>query len=79
MDESVQWNESEALLTRVRNELGIDAEGGTEPENFDWASKKNSEFRMEMVRQSDVHERETCWRNWPYKDDGDLSSPPDLD
>jgi hypothetical protein len=79
MDESSQWNESEALLSRIRDELGIDLEGGTEPNNFGWASQKNSELRVEMARQSDVHERETCWRNWPYKDDGDMSSPPRFD
>lgn len=79
MNESSEWNESEALLSRIRHGLGIDAEGGTDPENFEFASKRNAELRMEMVRQSDVHEREICWRNWPYKDDGDVSSPPDLD
>jgi hypothetical protein len=28
MDESSQWNESEALLSKIRSELGIDLEGG---------------------------------------------------
>ncbi|KZF19666.1 phosphotransferase enzyme family protein [Xylona heveae TC161] len=79
MDESSEWNESEALLSRVRSELGIDLEGGTEPENFEWAAQKNAELRLEMLRQCDVHEREICWRNWPYKDDEDVSSPPHLD
>lgn len=79
MDESLQWNESEALLSRVRNGLGIDLEGGTEPDNFEWAYQKNLEPRLEMLRQSQVHERETCWRNWPYKEDEDWSSPPHLD
>lgn len=79
IDDSSHWNDSEALLSRVRTELGIDSEGGTEPDNFEWASRKNWELRLEMLRQSDIHEREICWRNWPYKDDGDVSLPPLLD
>ena len=63
MEESLEWNDSAALLSRVRKELGIDLEGGTEPENFEWANQKNLELRLEMLRQSEVHERETCWRN----------------
>jgi hypothetical protein len=78
MNESSEWNESEALLSTIRNHLGIDLEGGTEPENFEWASQRNAEFRMEMLRQSEEHEREICWRNWPFKDDEDNSSPPSV-
>lgn len=32
----------------------------------------NRQFRMEMLRQAEVDEREICWRNWPYKDDEDV-------
>lgn len=35
----------------------------------------NRQFRMEMLRQAEVDEREICWRNWPYKDE-DESVPP---
>ncbi|OJJ43571.1 hypothetical protein ASPZODRAFT_73818 [Penicilliopsis zonata CBS 506.65] len=73
--ESQEWNESEQLLSRVREHLGIDLEGGTEPENFERAVTANQEFRMEMVRQAEAEEREICWRNWPYKDEGDNSMP----
>ncbi|QVM08533.1 hypothetical protein D8B26_003222 [Coccidioides posadasii str. Silveira] len=78
LKESSEWNESEALLTAVRNDLGIDLEGGTELENYDWASSRNLQFRREMSRQAEVHEREVSWRNWPYKDDDGSSSPPPI-
>lgn len=77
--ESQEWNDSEAVLSTIRNHLGIDLEGGTEPENFDWAAHQNLKFRMEMLCQSEEHEREICWRNWPLKDDDDDSLPPRLD
>lgn len=35
MDESREWNESEALLSRVRDNLGIDLEGGTHPDSLE--------------------------------------------
>ncbi|PYH87708.1 hypothetical protein BO71DRAFT_454520 [Aspergillus ellipticus CBS 707.79] len=35
MEESTEWNESEQMLSSIRAHLGIDLEGGTEPENFD--------------------------------------------
>jgi hypothetical protein len=73
--ESQEWNESEQILSRVREHLDIDLEGGTEPDNFERAVEGNRQFRMEMVRQAEIDQREICWRNWPYKDDGDDSMP----
>ncbi|GAB1197527.1 hypothetical protein APSETT444_006823 [Aspergillus pseudonomiae] len=74
--ESQEWNESEQLLSRVREHLNIDPEGGTEPDNFERAVEGNRQFRMEMVRQAEAGEREICWCNWPYKDKEDRSMPP---
>ncbi|KAJ5714624.1 kinase-like domain-containing protein [Penicillium malachiteum] len=74
--ESKEWNESEQLLSRVREYLNIDLEGGTELDNFERAMEGNRQLRMEMVRQAETGEEEICWRNWPYKDDGDNSMPP---
>lgn len=79
MAESSEWNESEALLSKVMQDLGIDCEGGTEPGNFEWAVQRNLQFRTEMVRQAEKDERETTWRNWPFKDDDGDSLPPCLD
>lgn len=73
--ESQEWNESEQLLSRVREHLGIDPEGGTDPDNFERAVEGNQQFRMEMVRQAEVDQRKICWRNWPYKDEKDSSMP----
>ncbi|CAI7592417.1 unnamed protein product [Penicillium viridicatum] len=75
MVESQEWNESEQLLSQVRQHLDIDLEGGTEPDNFERAVEGNRKFRMEMVRQAEVDQREICWRNWPYKDDEEDSMP----
>ena len=74
--ESQEWNESERLLSRVREHLDIDLEGGTDPDNFERAVEGNRQFRMEMVQQAEVDQREICWRNWPYKDEEDSSMPP---
>ncbi|OGM48773.1 hypothetical protein ABOM_003006 [Aspergillus bombycis] len=79
LEESADWNDSERLLSTIRNHLGIDLEGGTEPENYEWAYHKNLEFRMEFLRQSEEHEHELCWQNWPYKDDDDCTSPLPVD
>ena len=76
MAESQEWNESEQLLSQVRDHLGIDLEGGTEPENFERAVEGNRRFRIEMVRQAEEGQQEICWRNWPYKDDEDDSMSP---
>lgn len=76
MAESHEWNDSEQLLSQVRGYLDIDPEGGTEPDNHGRAVEGNRQFRMEMVRQSEVDQREICWRNWPYKDAEDNSMPP---
>ncbi|KAJ5491661.1 kinase-like domain-containing protein [Penicillium diatomitis] len=74
--ESQEWNESEQLLSRVREHLNIDLEGGTEPDNFERAVEGNRQFRMEMVRQAEADQQEICWRNWPYQDKEDNSMPP---
>ncbi|KAJ9273664.1 hypothetical protein DTO212C5_298 [Paecilomyces variotii] len=74
--ESQEWIESEQLLSRVREHLNIDLEGGTEPDNFERAVEGNRQFRMEMVRQAEADQQEICWRNWPYKDKEDNSMHP---
>lgn len=74
--ESQEWNESEQLLSRVREHLNIDLEGGTEPDNFERAVEGNRQLRIEMVRQAEAGQQEICWRNWPYKDQEDNSMPP---
>jgi hypothetical protein len=73
--ESQEWNESEQLLSRVREHLNIDPEGGTDPDNFERAVGGNRQFRMEMVRQADADQQKICWLNWPYKDKEDNSMP----
>ncbi|KAE8353819.1 kinase-like domain-containing protein [Aspergillus coremiiformis] len=74
--ESQEWNESEQLLSRVREHLDIDLEGGTEPDNFERAAEGSRQFRIEMVRQATADQREICWRNWPYRDTEDNGMPP---
>jgi hypothetical protein len=74
--ESQEWNESEQLLSRVREHLNIDLEGGTEPDNFERAVEGNRQLRIEMVKQAEAGQQEICWRNWPYKDQEDNSKPP---
>ncbi|KAK2810193.1 hypothetical protein FQN50_003163 [Emmonsiellopsis sp. PD_5] len=78
LDDAAEWNESADFLSKAREAMGIDFEGGTEPGNFEFAREMNLRFRMEMVRQADEHERELAWRTWPYKDDGDESPVPVL-
>ena len=74
-EESKEWNESKALLTTIRKDLGIGLEGGTTPENFERASRRNSEYRQAMVDHCEEEkDRELCWRNWPLKDDEDRSA-----
>lgn len=34
MDESCEWNEFAASISRVRDDLGIDLEGGTNPDSL---------------------------------------------
>ncbi|KAL1878481.1 hypothetical protein Plec18167_004555 [Paecilomyces lecythidis] len=62
-------------ITRA-DSLGIDAEGGTEPENYEHAVEMNKKWRLTMLEESDDHEKDICWRIWPYKDDNDNSEPP---
>lgn len=44
----------------VREHLDIDAEGGTEPDNYERAVEGNRQFRIEMVRQAEVGHQEVC-------------------
>ena len=74
--ESQEWNESEELLSRIREHLNIDPEGGTDPDSFEAAVEGSRQFRVEMVRQAEADQQEISWRNWPYKDKEDNSMPP---
>ena len=49
------------LLSQVREHLDINPEEGTEPGNYEGSGQ----FCMEMVKQSELVQREICWRSWP--------------
>ena len=48
MQESKEWNKAAELLATIRNTLGIDGEGGTDPENYSRACVLNREWRMQI-------------------------------
>ncbi|KAJ5642216.1 Mitochondria protein Fmp29 [Penicillium lividum] len=58
MAESRKWNESEQMMSRIRDYLDIDLEDGTESDNFERAVERNRQLRMERVRQAETDERE---------------------
>lgn len=76
MQESKEWNEAAELLAIIRNNLGIDEEGGTDPENYSCAHILNREWRMQVLKEAKAEERERCWRIWPFKDDEEDSEVP---
>lgn len=73
MKESNEWNEAADYLARIRDNIGIDGEGGTDPENYDRACALNREWRLQMLKHVEVEERQRCWQIWPYKDDDEDS------
>ena len=78
MQESAEWNEAAEVLTRFRNSLGINGEGCTGPENYDFAVALNRELRVQLLRETKTKTKETqrCWEIWPFKDDDDDSEAP---
>ena len=74
MEESKEWNEAAEMLATIRDNLDIDGEGGTDPENYDFACELNREWRMQMFEEAKVDEREVAWRIWPFKDDDEEDS-----
>lgn len=76
LNDASEWKESAEILSAVRDSLGIDSEGGTEPDNFEHAWDMNQKWRMEMLKHAEDHERDLCWRGWPYKNNDDSSLPP---
>ena len=76
MQESKEWNEAAEVLATIRNTLGIDGEGGTDPENYSRACILNKEWRMQMLKEAKAEERERCWQIWPFKDNEEDSEMP---
>ena len=76
MEESQEWNEATDMLIEIRNNLGIDLEGSTDPENYDRATALNMEWRIQMLRNAKPEEKGRCWQIWPFKNDGDDSEAP---
>lgn len=76
MQESREWNEAAEVLATIRDNLGIDREGGTDPENYDRAMALNEQWRITMLKEAKAEEREKCWHIWPFKDDDDDSEAP---
>ena len=76
MRESQEWNEAAEMIATIRNSLGIDEEGGTEPHNYDFACALNREWRLRMLMEANAEEKERCWQIWPFKDNDDDSNAP---
>ena len=76
MKESNEWNEAAELLSTIRDTLGIDVEGGTDPDNYDRAAVLNREWRLRMLRETEPEQKGKCWQIWPFKDDGENSTAP---
>ncbi|KAL8971193.1 MAG: hypothetical protein Q9197_003409 [Variospora fuerteventurae] len=76
IQESKEWNEAEEVLTTIKDSLGIDGEGGTDPENYDRAAALNKEWRIQMLKEAKAEEKERCWQIWPFKDNSDDSKAP---
>ncbi|KAL8838293.1 MAG: hypothetical protein Q9170_002190 [Blastenia crenularia] len=76
MQESGEWNEAAEVLTTIRDTLGIDGEGGTNPENYNRAAALNKEWRIQMLKEAKAEEKERSWQIWPLKDDDDDSEAP---
>lgn len=76
MEESAEWNEAAEQLATIRNTLGIDGEGGTDPENYPRACILNREWRMQMLKAAKAEEQDRCWQIWPYKDNDEDSTMP---
>ena len=74
--ESTEWNEAAEQLATIRSTLGIDGEGGTDPENYPRACFLNREWRMQMLKAAKAEEQERCWQIWPYKDNDEDSKMP---
>lgn len=73
MKESKEWNEAAEILATMRNTLGIDGEGGTDPQNYNRACALNREWRIRMLMEANAEEKERCWQIWPFKDNDDDS------
>jgi len=71
MQESREWNEAAEVLTTIRSTLGIDGEGGTDPENHNRAAALNKEWRIQMLKEAKPEEKQRCWQIWPFKDDSE--------
>lgn len=75
-EESAEWDEAAEQLATIRSSLGIDGEGGTDPENCPRACFLNREWRMQMLKAAKAEEQERCWQIWPYKDSDEDSKMP---
>ncbi len=62
MEESQEWNEATDMLTEIRNNLGIDLEGSTDPENYDRATALSMDWRIQMLKNAKAEEKERCWQ-----------------
>lgn len=58
MEESREWNEAAEVLTTIRDTLGIDEEGDTNPENYNRAAALNKEWRIQMLKEAKTEEKE---------------------
>ncbi|EEP78957.1 predicted protein [Uncinocarpus reesii 1704] len=79
LQDASEWRECAEILSTVQDSLGVDREGGTDPDNFEHACEMNQRWRLEMLKHAASHQRKICWQGWVFKGDQDNSLPPLLD
>ena len=80
IEESERWEQVQATVQKIHYALRVDKQGGLDPHyQYERACQLNVEYRIQISKQQPSSElAEALWRSWPFKDDDDDSSPPEL-
>ncbi|DAA73798.1 TPA_exp: Uncharacterized protein A8136_4001 [Trichophyton benhamiae CBS 112371] len=78
LHDAAEWKECEEILSTILENLGVDKEGGTHPDDFGYALEMAQRLRVKIYTDAEENLQKLFWKSWIFKDDNDISPPPVL-
>ncbi|KAF3899222.1 Mitochondria protein Fmp29 [Trichophyton interdigitale] len=73
LNDATEWRECEEILLNIQENIGVDREGGTHPDDFEHAYEMAQRLRLQIYANAEEKLRKLFWKSWIFKDDGDNS------
>ncbi|OAL65448.1 phosphotransferase [Trichophyton rubrum] len=73
LNDATEWRECEEILLNIQENIGVDREGGTHPDDFEHVYEMAQRLRLQIYANAEEKLRKLFWKSWIFKDDAEPS------